>query len=257
MSVFLPRQHDVIEPPGQPGEFTTAPNLGGASDLTTELPAYSDDVYGESGEQWKDPIVAWGDPAQEPSAAEAPAEENDVPEEDFALPEPHRPSRVTKALIWALLIAVGFTAGIWTNQRFGSSGAGMAVAGARPGGAGVSGGMPGTGQAGGATGTSPTGMPTAGTTPQPGAGQTAGSQTGTAAGSDTPVLIGTVVGVKGDQLTVRDFGGTEHPVTLGEGTTISKITEFELSDLTAGESLSISGTKDADGNVIATAVTAR
>jgi hypothetical protein len=75
--------------------------------------------------------------------------------------------------------------------------------------------------------------------------------------SETPVLVGTVVSVSGSDLTVMDLGGTSHPVHAAATTTISLVATDWSGSLKVGATVSIQGTKAADGSVTATAVTQR
>jgi hypothetical protein len=93
------------------------------------------------------------------------------------------------------------------------------------------------------------GLPTGG-----GGGPAASGGTST---SDTPVLVGTVESVSGTDLTVKDLGGTSHVVHSTATTTISIVGAGWSGSLKPGATVSIQGTKAADGSVTATVVTQR
>jgi hypothetical protein len=79
---------------------------------------------------------------------------------------------------------------------------------------------------------------------------------GTATG-DTPVLVGTVESISGSDLTVKDLGGTSHVVHSTATTTLSIVGAGWSGSLKTGATVSIQGTKAADGSVTATVVTQR
>lgn len=93
------------------------------------------------------------------------------------------------------------------------------------------------------------GLPTGG-----GGGPTASGGTST---SDTPVLVGTVESVSGTDLAVKDLGGTSHVVHSTATTTLSIVGAGWSGSLKLGATVSIQGTKAADGSVTATVVTQR
>ena len=75
--------------------------------------------------------------------------------------------------------------------------------------------------------------------------------------SGVPVLVGTVESVSGTDLTVKDLGGTSHVVRSTATTTISIVGAGWSGSLKPGATVSIQGTKAADGSVTATVVTQR
>jgi hypothetical protein len=93
------------------------------------------------------------------------------------------------------------------------------------------------------------GLPTGG-----GGGPTASGGTST---SDVPVLVGTVEAVSGTDLSVKDLGGTSHVVHSTATTTLSIVGAGWSGSLKPGATVSIQGTKAADGSVTATVVTQR
>ncbi len=80
---------------------------------------------------------------------------------------------------------------------------------------------------------------------------------GNGSSGDVPVLIGTVESVAGADLTVKDLGGTSHVVHATATTTISVVSTDWSGSLKVGVTVSVQGTKAADGSVTATAVTQR
>jgi hypothetical protein len=92
-----------------------------------------------------------------------------------------------------------------------------------------------------------------------GRGAAASAAPGAGGGStgDVPVLIGTVESISGPDLTVKDLGGTSHVVHATAGTTLSVVSADWSGSLKAGATVSVQGTKAADGSVTATAVTQR
>lgn len=155
---------------------------------------------------------------------------------DFAeiLPARRLPA-LTKLLLAGILVAVAFAGGVFIQKQHD---AGL-TSGAQ--------GLP-AGLAGGGF---------------PGGGQTAGggaaSGTGTGSGSATsgPVLVGTVVSVSGDTVTVKDLGGTDHTVRVSSTTTLAAAGADWANALKSGATVSVNGTKADDGSVTATGVTQR
>ena len=80
---------------------------------------------------------------------------------------------------------------------------------------------------------------------------------GNGSSGDVPVLIGTVESVAGADLTVKDLGGTSHLVHATATTTISVVSTDWSGSLKVGATVSVQGSKAADGSVTATAVTQR
>jgi len=73
--------------------------------------------------------------------------------------------------------------------------------------------------------------------------------------SDGPVVVGTIVSVSATTMVVQDLGGTKHTVTLGNDVTVTRAST--ASQLHRGDTVSVNGTKHSNGDVSATAVTAR
>jgi hypothetical protein len=88
-----------------------------------------------------------------------------------------------------------------------------------------------------------------------GAGAGAGAGGGAATSSSGPAVVGTVVSVKGADITVKDFAGKTHVVHTTGNTTVS--VPGALSALKAGSTVSVAGTSDPSGSVDATSVTKR
>lgn len=172
-----------------------------------------------------------------PEAADTAGEFDD--DEFGAVPPPQRRiPLVTGLLVLGVALALTFTSGVLVQKHHdagttaATSGAGAFPAGGFPGGAG--GGFPN------------------------GSGSTAPSASGdSTATTSGPVVIGTVVSVRGKTMTVKDLGGKQHVVHLSAATTATKTTTITVDALTAGTTVSVEGTTNADGSVGATAITTR
>ena len=162
-----------------------------------------------------------------------------------AVPPRRRVPALTKLLFVAIIGALAFGGGVLVQKQHDAT---LAPASRVPDFASlIGGGLPaGAGPGGGAA---PSSAPAAG----------GGAAVGTGGGStgDVPVLVGTVVSVSGSDLTVKDFGGTSHVVHATTTTTLSITSADWSSSLKAGATVSVQGTKAADGSVTATAVTQR
>jgi hypothetical protein len=101
----------------------------------------------------------------------------------------------------------------------------------------------------------PSGFP--GGFPGGGAAPSASATPGTASSTGGLAVVGTVVKVAGDAVTVKDLGGAEHVVRLAPQSRISRSASITATDLKAGESVTVSGKKSADGSVDATSITAK
>jgi len=171
------------------------------------------------------------------STAEFPpesAEDVDEIEADFAPRPKQRLGKSTVLLAAVLLAGLGFLGGVQVQKSRATTGT---QAGALPGGGNFRG------------GNFPSGLTLPGGFTQPGAGQRSGSTT------SGPAVIGTVVSVKGNTLTVKNFAGKTITVTLAGDTPIAQT--VKATALRAGQSVTVSGTTGADGKVTATQVTAR
>jgi len=149
---------------------------------------------------------------------------------------PPRTNRLTRVLLVAILVVAGFGGGVLVQKHAGSSS--------------------------GSASSFPSGFPTGGFSPGAGGfgGPAAGGGTSTAAGgsgaasSQAPVVVGTVKSVSGTTVLVANFAGTVVTVTVPATATV---TTPGLKPLAAGETVSVSGAKQADGSVVATAIVAR
>jgi hypothetical protein len=199
----------------------------------------------------------------------------DADDTDLFEPEWDRPKatdRITVLLAAALVGVVGFAGGIAAQKKHdaGLPASSAALASTLPhrtgsggfGGAGSGGGWGGTGSGEGLGG------PASGT----GAGSAAGGfgpLTGTSGGtaaasgaggsgpgssSGVPVVVGTVRAVSETTLVVTNFAGTAVTVHVPASATV---TTPGLGGLTVGATVSVSGTRRADGSVTATAVVSR
>jgi hypothetical protein len=161
-------------------------------------------------------------------AEEPTAELNGVEPDDEVdqIPPARGPiSRLTMALVAGLLLVAAFGGGVLVqkNHDAGLTAAPAAAAGRAGGGA--------------------------------GGGLAAGAGGGGTASSSAPAVVGTVVAVKGTEITVKDFAGKTHVVHTTGNTTVS--VPGALTALKAGSTVSVAGTTDPSGSVDATSVTKR
>ena len=87
-----------------------------------------------------------------------------------------------------------------------------------------------------------------------GAGAGAGLPAGGAGATGVPVVVGTVVSVGVDRITVKNFAGTQVVVHVPAGT---PVTAAGLGGLKKGGTVLVQGTRTQDGTVTATAVVGR
>ena len=155
---------------------------------------------------------------------------DDDDDADFAeLPPKRRVPLITKLLLVGILVAAGFSGGVMIQKNVGAGSASAPAA------------FPDF------AGGPPAGFPTGG-----GNGQ--GSATTTGSG---PVVVGTVVSVSGDDVTVKDLGGTTHVVHVTATTGLASTGVDWSTSLQTGSTVSVNGTKADDGSVTATTVTQR
>jgi hypothetical protein len=158
-----------------------------------------------------------------------------------ALPPRRRVPGLTKLLFVAIIGTLAFAGGVLVQKQHDASlttgPASLASL--------FAGGLPtgGGGGLGGGLGGAPTSSAPA---------TSGGGSTG-----DVPVLIGTVESVSGSDLTVKDLGGTSHVVHATATTTVSVVSADWSGSLKAGATVSVQGSKAADGSVTATSVTQR
>jgi len=163
-------------------------------------------------------------------------------------PPSRRSVLVTRALLGTILLTCGFAAGTWWAQHSGSIGTAAGAArgafgsGAFPSGMPTGAGMPGSGGSAASRSTA-------------GSGSTATGQAGSTAAGST--VAGTVKLVDGTVVYVTKADGSLVRVTTGAGTTVSSQTSAKLSDLAAGDTVTVSGSTDSDGSVAATTITER
>jgi hypothetical protein len=163
-----------------------------------------------------------------------------VDDYEYDLDTGHRTwPKTTLVLLVGVLMSVAFTGGVLVqkeNDKGLTSASNALPAGFPPGGFGAA-----AGGAAGAAGAAPGG-----------AGAAAAASTG-------PVLVGTVVSVSGNggSVTVKDLGGTTHAVSTTGTTTVSRQEQKKVTDLAAGDTVSINGARATDGSVAATAFTIR
>jgi hypothetical protein len=141
--------------------------------------------------------------------------------------------RLTAALLVALLVAGGFVTGAVVQRQFGAT----------------------------ATATSPFPSPGSGGFPDFSGGAPSGTSgqagQGGSGASGTDNVIGTVVSVTGNTVTVKDFGGTTHQIQATGSTDIQHTAPTTLTDLTKGSTVVVTGRTGADGSLSATTITQR
>ena len=158
----------------------------------------------------------------------------DTDDADFAeLPPKRRVPALTKGLIVGILVVVAFGGGVMIQKQHDAGSASASsgfpsFAGGIPAGAGAGGGVASNGGASG--------------------GSTAASG---------PVVVGTVVGVAGNDVTVKDLGGSTHIVHVSATTGLATTSVDWSTSLKPGTTVSVNGTKADDGTITATTVTQR
>ena len=83
--------------------------------------------------------------------------------------------------------------------------------------------------------------------------QLPGNYTGIPSGNGT--TMGTVEKVEGNIVTLNTRTGTTVLVNIGNSTSIQKMSESSLGDISPGESITVSGNKNADGSIEARNIT--
>ncbi len=174
-------------------------------------------------------------PPTQPTVMEFEEDDADI----TALPARRRVPSLTKLLFVAIIGALAFGGGVLVQKQHDasltSSPGSLASL--------FAGGLPTGGLGGGGGGGAPT--------------SSAPATGGSGSSGAVPVLIGTVESVSGADLTVKDLGGTSHLVHATATTTVSVISADWSGSLKVGATVSIQGSKAADGSVTATAVTQR
>jgi hypothetical protein len=82
-----------------------------------------------------------------------------------------------------------------------------------------------------------------------------GGGTGSSSSSSGPVLIGTIVAISGNDVTVKDLGGATHVVHIAGSTSVT--VTATVGSLKPGATVSVDGTKTSDGSINATGVTSK
>lgn len=186
--------------------------------------------------------------------------------------QPKRVNRLTVLLAGGLVAVLGFAGGVLVQKhhdsglvaptagaqtaarafaRSGAGGGGLPDFGALPGG---SGGVPGVGNRGAVGGGTEGGI---GSGPGTGTGRGTGESGGTGgsgSGSGVPVVVGKVVSVNVGGLVVEDFAGRRVAVHVAGRV---PVTTAGLGGLRAGATVSVSGSRAADGSVTASSVVSR
>ena len=86
-------------------------------------------------------------------------------------------------------------------------------------------------------------------------GATGDAPTGGAGGGMGGFTSGTVTAVDGDVVTLELEDGSTVTITATDDTTVTTTDDASVSDLAEGDSLTVMGEADADGNVAATSIT--
>jgi hypothetical protein len=160
----------------------------------------------------------------------------DMEDADFAeLPPRRRVPLLTKGLIVGILMVVAFGGGVVIQKQHDASSASTST-----GFPSLSGGIP----AGAGAGTG-------------GGGAGNGGASGGSAAASGPVVVGTVVGVAGNDVTVKDLGGSSHVVHVSATTGLATSSVDWSTSLKPGTTVSVNGTKADDGTITATTVTQR
>lgn len=158
----------------------------------------------------------------------------DTDDADFAeLPPKRRVPVLTKGLIVGILMVVAFGGGVMIQKQHDASSAS-----ASSGFPSFSGGIPAGAGAGGA-------------------GASNGGASGGSTAASGPVVVGTVVGVAGNDVTVKDLGGSTHVVHVSATTGLATTSVDWSTSLKPGTTVSVNGTKADDGTITATTVTQR
>jgi hypothetical protein len=158
----------------------------------------------------------------------------DADDADFAeLPPKRRVPVLTKGLIVGILMVVAFGGGVMIQKQHDASSASASsgfpsFAGGIPAGAGAGGG-----------------------------GASNGGASGGSTAASGPVVVGTVVGVAGNDVTVKDLGGSTHVVHVSATTGLATTSVTWSTSLKPGSTVSVNGTKADDGTITATTVTQR
>jgi len=158
----------------------------------------------------------------------------DTDDADFAeLPPKRRVPVLTKGLIVGILVVVAFGGGVMIQKQHDAGSASASsgfpsFAGGIPAGAGAGGG-----------------------------GASNGGASGGSTAASGPVVVGTVVGVAGNDVTVKDLGGSTHVVHVSATTGLAATSVDWSTSLKPGTTVSINGTKTDDGTITATTVTQR
>jgi len=172
----------------------------------------------------------------DPEGTAPPSAMTDMEDADFAeLPPRRRVPLLTKGLIVGILMVVAFGGGVVIQKQHDASSASTST-----GFPSLSGGIPAGAGAGTGSG---------------GAGN--GGASGGSAAASGPVVVGTVVGVAGNDVTVKDLGGSSHVVHVSATTGLATSSVDWSTSLKPGTTVSVNGTKADDGTITATTVTQR
>ena len=162
-----------------------------------------------------------------------------VSDEDLAAalsapPPTARALRLTRVLVTALVLVLGFVAGVLVNQNWGSSSGQVAGPGGDRGSFGA--------------GELPSGLPSGMAFPGSGGGTGDGSGQGGPAGTDASApTSGEVTLVDGAVIYLTMADGSQVRVEVGEDTTIQTATPADLGDIEEGDTVTVTGTTTDNG----------
>jgi hypothetical protein len=78
--------------------------------------------------------------------------------------------------------------------------------------------------------------------------------TGAAGGAGGGFTAGTIESIDGNTITIKETNGTEVKVTASDSTTVTKSSSAKVSDLSTGETITVTGQADSTGSVTATRI---
>lgn len=160
--------------------------------------------------------------------------------DEIAAPPRRKLPVPTLVLSGLVIAALGFTGGLFVGKDSSSGSKNSAGSGQ----------FPGRGQGGyGPGGRSGEG----GFGGQNGGGQSGGQ--GAPGGTAGNFTAGTITGISGDTVTVKDMSGQTVKIKIGGSTTIKVTKDGKTTDLKSGQSIVVRGTKGSDGTLTAKSVT--
>lgn len=200
------------------------------TDRTAVRPALADDLLGRGSADPAAPAPVGPASTSAPPGTTPPPDDDLLADEEFLTRGGQRPSRLTRALLVLLILAVGLLIGVQVGKAAGGSAAAGAGAGA---GQSRRFGPPRAGASGGGSSAAPR----------------------STLGSTAPAVTGTVTSAKNHLLLVKGADGATHPVTYTDDTTVTK--PYAAGAIGAGDAVTVFGSRAADGSVNATSIVER